>query len=102
ERAALAALEAVAYEEAAELLEQAAATVAMLEPANRAVRTDLLLRAAAPRRASGDVAAATRAAEIALELAETVGDAELIGRATLAWADATLVVGAANRDQRDR
>jgi tetratricopeptide (TPR) repeat protein len=89
-RAAEQAMRALAYEDAAELLESAAA--GDLDDADP-LRAEVLLGLADAYQRTGDVPAADRCLTEAARLARALGDGELLGRAALGTAGLTVTVG---------
>ena len=89
-RAAEQSTRALAYEDAAELLEEAAAgDLAESDP----LRVEVLLALADAYQRTGDVRAADRCLGEAARLARSLGNGELLGRAALGMAGLTVTVG---------
>ena len=96
-RAAEQATRALAYEDAAELLERAAAG----DLDERApLRAEVLLGLADAYQRSGDVPAADRCLDEAARLARALGSAELLARAALGRAGLTVMVGPVREEVR--
>lgn len=83
-RAAERAAAALAHEEAATLLERALHAHEQADPANQAVRVDLLVALADAQMRAGDVPAGKRTSARAAALARDLGDATAFARAALA------------------
>jgi hypothetical protein len=82
-RAAARAAAALAHEEAVELLERALQSHEQAEPANDALRADILTSLADAQTRAGDVATGKRTSSLAAALARELGDASAFARAAL-------------------